>query len=93
VGATLIVRRHVWVSGFVQGVWFRQSCRQEAVGRGVSGWVRNRPDGRVEAVFEGPEPAVAAMVAWCEEGPPRAHVDRVEVVDEDVAGDTGFRVR
>jgi acylphosphatase len=77
----------------VQGVFFRDSCRREAVGRGVGGWVRNQPDGSVEAVFEGPDAAVEAMCAWCETGPPHARVDRVEVIKEEPAGDATFRVR
>ena len=64
----------------MQGVWFRESCRREALTpRGVAGWVANRSDGPVEAVFEGPEPAVAEMVAWCRMGPPRAEVTGIDV--------------
>jgi acylphosphatase len=77
----------------VQGVWFRESCRREAVARGVAGWVANRIDGGVEAVFEGPEPAVGEMVAWCRMGPPRADVTDVEVSQEPPEGLVGFRVR
>jgi acylphosphatase len=87
------VRRRVLVSGRVQGVWFRESCRDEAVQAGVDGWVRNLDDGRVEAVLEGPAAAVDAVVAWCRQGPRRARVDRVEVVDEVPVGEQGFRVR
>lgn len=86
-------RTHVWVSGRVQNVWFRDSCVREATARGVGGWVRNDADGRVEAVFEGPEDGVAAMVAWCGKGPPRARVTRVEVREEvPTAAETGFRL-
>jgi acylphosphatase len=81
------------VSGHVQGVWFRESCRREAEARDVSGWVANRADGRVEAVFEGREPAVAEMVAWCRAGPPRAVVTGVDVSQEQPEGLVGFRVR
>jgi acylphosphatase len=87
------VRRHVWVAGRVQGVFFRGTCEQVARARGVDGWVRNLPDLRVEAVFEGPPEAVDALVAWCRSGPPGARVDRVEVVVEEPVGETGFEVR
>jgi acylphosphatase len=83
----------VVVSGHVQGVWFRESCRREAGARDVAGWVGNRADGTVEAVFEGREPAVAEVVAWCRIGPPRAVVTGVEVTPEPPAGLVGFRVR
>ena len=86
-------RAHVWVSGRVQGVWFRESCREEAVLRGLAGWVRNLPDGRVEAVFEGLPEAVDALVAWCHEGPPRARVRSVERLDELPGAESGFAVR
>ena len=86
------MRRRVLVSGRVQGVWFRESCREEAVAAGVSGWVRNRSDGRVEVVLEGPPAAVSRVVAWCDDGPPRARVDRVEVTEEEPVGEVGFRV-
>ena len=92
VGAVL-VRRRVVVSGRVQGVWFRESCRREAQSLGVAGWVRNRADGAVEAVFEGESAAVLAMVAWCRTGPPHADVDEVDVVDEAPERVVGFRVR
>jgi acylphosphatase len=87
------VRRRVLVSGRVQGVWFRESCRREAEARGVSGWVRNCPDGKVEAAFEGQPDAVEALVGWCSIGPMRARVVRVEVTDELPTGEPGFRVR
>ena len=86
------VRRHVVVSGRVQGVFFRDTCRNEAHRHGVAGWVFNRSDGRVEAVFEGEPSAVDALVSWCRSGPPRAVVADVEVRDEDAEGLTGFRV-
>ena len=86
------VRRRVVVSGRVQGVWFRQSCADEARLRGIQGWVRNRSDGAVEAAFEGSRPGVEAMVAWCHSGPPLAEVTDVEVEEEDAEGITAFRV-
>jgi acylphosphatase len=77
----------------VQGVWYRESCRAEAVSLGVSGWVRNLADGRVEAVLEGPPAAVARVVQWCHEGPSRARVDAVETHTEPPVGESGFHVR
>jgi acylphosphatase len=82
----------VVVSGRVQGVWFRETCRGEAEARAVHGWVVNRGDGRVEALFEGPPAAVEAMVAWCREGPPRAVVTGVDVEPEQPTGARAFRV-
>ncbi|MFI5052920.1 MAG: acylphosphatase [Acidimicrobiia bacterium] len=87
------VRRRVLVSGRVQGVWFRESCRGEAVTLGVTGWVRNLSDGRVEAVLEGPEQAVERVVQWCRHGPGPARVDRVDVEVGEPVGERGFRVR
>jgi acylphosphatase len=72
-------RAHVFISGMVQGVSFRWYTVQEARARGVGGWVRNLPDGRVEAVFEGDEGDVSALVAWCEHGPRHARVTKVDV--------------
>jgi len=77
----------------VQGVFFRDSCRKLAAAAGVTGWVRNRPDGRVEAWFEGDRAAVERMVAWCRQGPPHARVTAVQVGTEAPAGETRFRVR
>jgi len=88
-----MMRRRVVVHGNVQGVFFRASCQQEAVRHGVAGWVSNRPDGAVEAVFEGDEVAVEAMVAWCRQGPPRAQVSDVDARDEEPQGLQGFDVR
>jgi acylphosphatase len=90
---SLNVRKRVLISGRVQGVWFRESCREQAVALGVTGWVRNRSDGQVEAVLEGPGAAVDRVVEWCHEGPSRARVDRVEVQVEDPIGESGFHVR
>jgi acylphosphatase len=87
------VRAHVVVSGVVQGVFFRANTRDEAVRRGLNGWVRNLPTGEVEAAFEGPEPAVRDMLAWVGRGPSRAVVERVETTWEDPTGEAGFRMR
>ncbi|MQS04355.1 acylphosphatase [Streptomyces sp. OF1] len=81
------------VSGVVQGVFFRDSCRAEAAAQGVAGWVRNLPDGTVEAVFEGTPEAVERMVAWARVGPPAASVNGVAVRDEEPGGRGGFEVR
>jgi acylphosphatase len=87
------VRRRVVVSGRVQGVWFRDGCAREASARGVHGWVRNLPDGRVEAAFEGGATDVDALVEWCRHGPRRARVLGCEVVEELPTGDVGFSIR
>jgi acylphosphatase len=87
------VRRRVYVSGRVQGVFFRESCQEQAQLAGVDGWVRNLADERVEAVLEGSPAAADRVIAWCHEGPRRARVDRVDVVDEAPVGERGFRVR
>jgi acylphosphatase len=87
-----VVREHVWVSGLVQGVFFRYEARERARTRGLAGWVRNLPDGRVEAVFEGPPDAVEAMVEWCRTGPRGAEVTEVEVTPEEPENLDGFEV-
>jgi len=87
-----VVRTHVWVSGRVQGVWFRESCRRTAVHRHVTGWARNLADGRVEAVFEGQRADVDYLVAWCHDGSSRAVVTRVETRPERPEGLTKFDV-
>src|SRR5207249_1996121 len=74
-----VLRARVLVAGRVQGVFYRASARAEATALGLSGRVRNLPDGRVEAVFQGPRAAVERMVEWCRHGPPSARVDSVEV--------------
>lgn len=74
------VRAHVFVSGRVQGVFFRSETKCEAKRRGVTGWVRNLPDGRVEAVFEGEEKSVKELIEFCKRGPPGARVSNVEVI-------------
>ena len=86
------VRVRVVVRGRVQGVWFRDTCRERARAEGVGGFVRNRADGTVEAEFEGPAAAVDRMVAWCGDGPPRARVDGTAVEAVPTTGDTRFRV-
>jgi acylphosphatase len=88
-----VVRRRVVVHGHVQGVFFRDTIRRAASSRGVAGWVTNRPDGAVEAVFEGSPDAVAAMVEVCETGPRGADVDRVEASEEEPEGLNGFDLR
>jgi acylphosphatase len=87
------MRKRVVVHGRVQGVFFRDSTRQRAEAAGVTGWVANRPDGTVEAVFEGNDEAVEWLVRWMHDGPRGADVDRVEVGDEDPEGLSGFDVR
>lgn len=90
------VARRVVVRGHVQGVWYRNTCRREALELGVDGWVRNREDGAVEAVLAGPSDAVDALVAWMREGPPHARVDRLEAepapLEPDGVG-PGFEIR
>jgi acylphosphatase len=88
-----VSRKHVWVSGEVQGVFFRYETRERARGEGLAGWVRNLPDGRVEAVFEGDDDAVDRLVRWCHQGPGGAQVGDVEVRDEDPEELRGFDVR
>jgi len=87
------VRRRVVVHGNVQGVFFRDSARRHAETRGVAGWITNRPDGAVEAVFEGDPDAVAALVEFCRHGPRSADVDSVDETSEEPEGLSGFRVR
>ncbi len=87
------VRVRVLVSGDVQGVGYRETCRRFADLHRVHGWVRNRRDGRVEAVFEGSRRDVKALLAWVRIGPPEARVDHVEFIDEPPEGLATFRVR
>lgn len=86
-------RAHVFVSGTVQGVFYRANTQKEARQRDVAGWVRNLSDGRVEAVFEGKRSKVEAMVDWCREGSPDARVEDVEVTWEDPRDLSGFEIR
>ena len=87
------VRQHVVVTGHVQGVFFRESTRREAARRGVAGWVCNRGDGAVEAVFEGSPDDVRALVEFCSRGPGGAVVRDVTTSDEEPEGLSGFEVR
>jgi acylphosphatase len=88
-----MIRRRVIVSGDVQGVFFRDTCRRGALDVGATGWVRNLPDGTVEAVFEGEPGPVDRLVAWAGRGPRQAVVDRVEVTQEEPEGLIGFEIR
>jgi acylphosphatase len=88
-----MIRKHVLISGDVQGVYFRDTCRRLAIENGLSGWVRNLGDGRVEAVFEGPAEHVDRMVAWTRHGPPLATVAQTVVQVERPEGLTGFVIR
>lgn len=88
-----VTRLRVVASGQVQGVWYRQSCRDVAEAAGVRGWVRNNADGTVEAALEGETGAVEQVVAWMRTGPPLAAVDDVQVHQETPTGETSFTVR
>jgi acylphosphatase len=83
----------VIVRGRVQGVSFRVATRERALSRGIAGWVRNRPDGGVEAVFEGSDEDVRSLVDWCRRGPSGAAVESVEVEWEPSGGENGFAIR
>ncbi len=86
-------RLHVLIEGRVQGVFFRAYTRDQALSRGLAGWVRNLPDGRVEALFEGPREALNSMLAWCHQGPRYSYVDHVEMEWQPYLGDQqGFRI-
>ena len=86
------IRVRVVATGRVQGVWFRDACRERALAEGVAGWVRNRGDGAVEAEFEGPKPSVDRLVAWFGTGPPQARVDATETTVVQANGDQRFRI-
>ena len=88
-----VTRRRVVVHGDVQGVFFRDSARSEAEREGLAGWVSNRQDGAVEAVFEGDPDAVERLVQWCRSGPSSADVEDVEATEEEPEGLSGFEVR
>lgn len=88
-----VIRRRVVVSGWVQGVWFRESCRRQAQALGVAGWVRNNPDGTVEAGLEGDAAAVGALIDWMRVGPRHARVTDVAVTEEPPTGEHAFVVR
>jgi acylphosphatase len=87
------VRRRVLVRGNVQGVFFRDSARRKAEARGVAGWITNRRDGAVEAVFEGDPDAVASLVEFCRNGPRGADVQSIDETSEEPEGLSGFQVR
>jgi len=89
----MTVRKRVLVSGRVQGVFYRDTCRRVASEAGVSGWATNLPDGRVEVVLEGDPASVDAVVTWCHEGTPYSRVDSVEVSDEAPEEASGFSIR
>jgi acylphosphatase len=88
-----VIRRRVVVHGHVQGVFFRDSVRRLAEQHRVSGWIANRWDGAVEAVFEGEPDAVERLVEFCRQGPRGAQVESVDVSEEDPEGLSGFAVR
>ncbi len=88
-----MIRRHVKISGRVQGVFFRDACQRKATEIGVAGWVRNAPDGTVEAIFEGEPGVIEAMCDWCCSGPEQARVEHIDITDEEPQGDTSFEVR
>ncbi len=81
------------MSGHVQGVFFRETARRRALALSVSGWIRNNPDGSVEAAFEGAEDSVERLVDFCREGPRGARVEWVDVIAEEPEGLSGFDVR
>jgi acylphosphatase len=89
----LTVRRRVIAHGDVQGVFFRDTAQDEAARHGVSGWVRNTPDGTVEAVFEGEPEAVERLIGFAREGPAQAQVERLEVIEEQPERLRGFDTR
>ncbi|MEK6711306.1 MAG: acylphosphatase [Nitrospinota bacterium] len=87
-------RVHLHILGGVQGVWYRASAREEALALGLTGWVRNRPDGSVELLAEGPAGALEALIAWCGKGPPLARVDEVRAERGEASGEfLSFDVR
>jgi acylphosphatase len=88
-----VIRRRVIAHGRVQGVFFRDTCRRQAWACRVSGWITNRDDGAVEAVFEGEPAAVQAMVEWARRGSAQAYVAKLDVIEEEPRGEWGFSVR
>ncbi len=87
------IRAHLIIEGRVQAVWFRESTREEASRLGLYGWVKNRFDGSVELVAEGPREKVERLIEWCHHGPPTARVRRVHEIKEDFTGEfDSFRV-
>jgi acylphosphatase len=89
----MTIRRRVLVSGRVQGVFFRDTCRRVAEAAGVAGWARNLPDGHVEVALEGERDVVQGVIDWCRRGTDWAEVTDVEVIEEEPRGETGFRIR
>lgn len=91
------IEAHIFVSGRVQGVYYRAQAKEEADSLGIAGWIRNLPDGRVEGLFRGPEETVRAMVEWCRIGPPHAQVTDVKckekALDENWDGPRTFEIR
>ncbi|MFQ5352485.1 MAG: acylphosphatase [Candidatus Binatia bacterium] len=92
-GGEKAIALRLLVSGRVQGVWFRASLAEKADALGLAGWVRNLPDGRVEAFVEGDPNAVSRIASWCHDGPPAARVDEVKAVREPPLGLRGFEIR
>lgn len=88
-----MIARHLIITGRVQGVWYRESMRQAAERFGVTGWVRNRLDGSVEALVQGDEDQVAAVIAWAWQGPPAARVESVEISNANPVPQAGFEKR
>ena len=85
---------HVFISGRVQGVWFRANTKQKAEQLGITGWVRNTSDGRVEAIFEGEENHIKEMLEWCHHGPPLAKINNVEIIEQNPTnGFNGFSIK
>jgi acylphosphatase len=87
-------RAHLWISGLVQGVFFRARAEEQASSKGLTGWVKNLPDGKVEILFEGPDKAVDEMVKWCHRGPRGALVKAIEIKWENSTGEfANFQIR
>lgn len=84
------IRVHLYIEGYVQGVFFRDTMRRVAQDLSLTGWVRNLPDRRVEAVVEGEEEKVNELVSWCQRGPPSAHVSKIDVNRESYTGEYNF---
>ena len=85
---------HVVISGRVQGVWFRANTKQKAEQLGVTGWVKNTADGKVEALFEGDKKHIQEMIDWCHQGPPSAQIDHVEITEQSASnGFDGFSIK
>ncbi|HHE76515.1 MAG TPA: acylphosphatase [Candidatus Parcubacteria bacterium] len=82
-----MVRRHIFLSGRVQGVFFRENTKNKAKELGIFGWIRNLADGRVEAVFEGKREDVGQIIEWVKKGPPLAKVEKIEVLEQEYQGE------